>query len=86
MKFISVIKTEEYNLELEIENIKNGVFLLKRKKRGIKSFELTMKKYYDVIDDKIKKINESHSLIKHQYIVNVWYEAALVLPLYDYNV
>jgi len=31
-----VIKTEENNLCLEIENIKNGEILLKREKRGIK--------------------------------------------------
>ena len=85
-KYISLTKKEENNLELEIENIKNGEILLKRKNRGIKSFALTKKKYYDVIDNKIKKINESHSLTKHQYIVNVWYKAALVLPLYDYNI
>ena len=85
-KFISVIKTEENNLELEIENIKNGEILLKRKKRGIKSFKLTMMKYYDAIDEKIKKINDSMSLNKHTDIVNIWYESLLVLPLYDYNV
>ena len=43
-------------------------------------------KYYDAIGDKIKKINDSMSLTKHTDIVNVWYEALLVLPLYDYNV
>ena len=85
-KFISVIKTEENILELEIENIKNGESLIKRKKRGVKNFELTMKKYYDAYDEKIRKINNSMSLTKHSDLVNVWYDAALVLPLYDYNI
>ena len=44
-----------------------------------------MKKYYDSIEEKIKNINESMSLTKHTDIVNVWLEAALVLPLYYYN-
>ena len=43
-------------------------------------------KYYDAIDEKIKKINDSMSFNKHTDIVNLWYESLLVLPLYDYNV
>ena len=85
-KFVIVLRTEENNLELEFENIKNGEAKLKRKKRVIKFYELTMKKYYDAYAEKLKKIKESISVSKYTEIVNVWYETSLKLPLYDYNV
>ena len=85
MQIYNVIKKEKNNLELEIEIIKNEIFL-KRKKRDIKSFELTMKENYDTIDEKNKKINKSMSLTKYTDLDNARHEALLVLRLYDYYV
>ena len=34
----------------------------------------------------IKKINDSNINNKQKKLINLWYEAALELPLYDYNV
>jgi len=45
-----------------------------------------MMKFYNAIDEKIKKINDSMGVTKHTDIVNIWYESLLILPLYDYNV
>jgi len=44
------------------------------------------KKYYDCYDESIKKINDSNSNHKRKDIINAWYEAALELSIYDYNV
>ena len=81
-KFISVIREEENNLEQEIENIRKG--LIKRKKR-IAKFKDFIKPYYNSYDEAINKINNSNINNKHMKLVNLWYEAALELPLYDYN-
>ena len=42
-----------------------------------------MEKYYDVYDERINKINNDSIIIK---LVNLWYEAALELPLYDCSI
>ena len=82
-KFISVIREEENNLVKEINNIRNG--LVKRKKRIVK-FKDFMQTYYSSYDETINKINNSNINNKHMKLVNFWYEVALELPLYDYNV
>ena len=82
-KFISVIREEENNLVQEINNIRQG--LVKRKKRIVK-FKDFIKKYYDNYDEDIKKIIDSNINNKQKKLINLWYEAALELPLYDYNV
>lgn len=82
-KLISVLKQEEYNLTLDLENIKKGI--LKKKKRGIKSFVATYKKYYDTLDQKINLIKNSDSDEKTEAITNIWYDACLDLPLYEEN-
>ena len=82
-KFISVLRDEENKLKLEIENIRNGEFVKKRKRIA---FKVIMKKYYDVYDERINKINNDNLNNKQEELVKLWYEAALELPLYDYSI
>ena len=82
-KLLSVLKDEENKLKLDIINLRNGNI---KKKRGIPSFEYITKKYYDKYQEKIASINNSNSNNKIKEIINVWYEAALELPLYEYSV
>ena len=82
-KFISILKQEEYNLNIELENIKNGN--IKYKKRGVKSFESVCKKYYDDYDLKISNILNSDSNNKEDQIIMLWYNACLDFPLYNDN-
>ena len=57
--------------------------ILKRKKRGIPSFEYMTKKYYDSYDEEISKINDSN--LESKKNLKIWYKALLEFPLYDYN-
>ena len=82
-KFISNIREEENNLVKEIENIRKRIF--KMKKRIVK-FKDFIKTNYNSYDEVINKINNSNFNNKHIKSVNFWHEAALELPLYDYNV
>ena len=82
-KFISVLRDEENKLKLEIENLRNDEIVKKRKRIDIK---VIMKKYYDVYDERINKINNDNIDNKHEELVNLWYEAALELPLYDCSI
>ena len=66
-KLINVIRNEENSLLIEINNIKNGVNF-KKKKRGIPSFEYMTKKYYDIYDEEISKINDSNQESKKEKI------------------
>ena len=43
------------------------------------------KKYYDIYDEEISKINDSNLESKKEKILNIWYKALLEFPLYDYN-
>ena len=43
------------------------------------------KKYYDIYEEVIIKINASNSDSKKEKILNIWYKALLEFPLYDYN-
>ena len=43
------------------------------------------KKYYDIYDSEISKINDSNLESKKEKILNIWYKALLEFPLYDYN-
>ena len=45
-----------------------------------------MQTNYSSYDETINKINNSNINNKHMKLVNFWYEVALELPLYDYNV
>ena len=58
--------------------------MIKRKKRIAKLKDF-IKPYYNSYDEAINKINNSNNNNKHMKLVNLWYEAALELPLYDYN-
>ena len=78
-KFLNIIRNEEKNLRIEINNIKNDINL------KLISYEKMTKKYYDCYDESIKKINDSNSNHKRKDIINVWHEAALELPIYDYK-
>ena len=49
------------------------------------SFESISSPYYKVYDEEIKKINDSNDLRKKDIITNLWYEACLEFPLYDYD-
>ena len=82
-KFISILKQEEYNLNIELENIKNGN--IKYKKRGVKSLKSVCKKYYDDYDLKISNILNSDSNNKENQIIMLWYNACLDFPLYNDN-
>ena len=69
---------------MELDNIKKGI--IKKKKRGIKSFEKATKKYYDSYDIKIQNIINSECNNKDEEITMLWYDACLELPLYDENI
>ena len=43
------------------------------------------KKYYDIYDEEISKINDSNLESKKEKILSIWYKALLEFPLYDYN-
>ena len=43
------------------------------------------KKYYDIYDEEINKINLSNINLKRNEIVKLWYKALLEFPLYNYN-
>ena len=45
-----------------------------------------MKKYYDNYDERINKIKKDNIDNKHEELVNLWYEAALELPIYDWSI
>ena len=59
--------------------------MFKKKKRGIPSFESMTKKYYDIYDEEINKINLSNINLKRNEIVKLWYKALLEFPSYNYN-
>ena len=84
-KFISVIRGEEELLRLEINRVREGEIVGRKKKKGIISFEKQCLKYYDNIDNDIKKIKNSNSENKEDLILNIWYNALLDFPIYDYN-
>ena len=43
------------------------------------------KKYYDIYESEISKINDSNLESKKEKILNICYKALLEFPLYDYN-
>ena len=79
-----MIRNEENSLLIEINNIKNGDNF-KMKKRGTPSFEYVTKKYYDIYDEEICKINASNLDSKKDEILKIWYQALLEFPLYNYS-
>ena len=60
--------------------MKNGSFF-RKKKRWIPTFENVTKKYYQVYDEEINKINSSNIVDKRDKIVIIWYKALLEFPL-----
>ena len=82
-KFINVIRNEENSLLIEINNIKNGDNF-KMKKRGTPSFEYIMKKYYDIYEEEIGKINASNLESIKDEILKIWYKALIESHLYNY--
>ena len=60
--------------------MKNGSFF-RKKKRGIPTFENVTKKYYQVYDEEINKINSSNIVDKRDKIVKIGYKALLEFPL-----
>ena len=83
-KLIAVLRNEENLLYIEIDNLKKGN-IISKKKRGWRSFESISSQYYKVYDEEIKNINDSNDLRKKDKKTNLWYEACLEFLLYDYN-
>ena len=65
--------------------MKNGNFF-EKKKRGIETFEHVTKKYYQVYDEEINKMNSSNLVSKRDKFIKIWYKALLEFLLYDYNI
>ena len=70
-KFINIIRNEENNLRIEINNIKKYIMFKRKKRLKLISYEKMTKKYYDCYDESIKKINDSNSNHKRKDIINV---------------
>ena len=80
-KLIAVLRNDENLIYIEIDNLKKGN-IISKKKRGWRSFESISSKVYD---EEIKNINDSNDLRKKDKKTNLWYEACLEFLLYDYN-
>ena len=84
MEIVTYLRNDENLLYIEIDNLKKGN-IFSKKKRGMRSFESISSPYYKVYDEEIKKINDSNDLRKKDIITNLWYEACLEFPLYDFD-
>ena len=84
-KFISIIREEEEELRLKIFSIREGEFNLRKKK--FYSFKQICLKSYDTISKNIEEVNNSDigDDIKKEKILNIWYDALLDFPIYDFN-
>lgn len=84
-KFISIIREEEEEIRLKIFNIREGEFNLRKKK--FYSFKQICLKSYDTISKNIEEVNNSDigDDIKKEKILNIWYDALLDFPIYDFN-
>ena len=49
------------------------------------SFKNLSLKYYDKINNDVETINNSNSKNKKGLILNIWYNAFLDFPIYNYN-
>ena len=81
---LAALRKDENLLYIENGNLKKGNSFSK-KKRSWRAFESISSPYYKVYDEEIKKINDSNDLRKKDIITNLWYEACLEFPLYDFD-
>ena len=83
-KLLFVLRKDESLLYIEIDSLKKGN-IFPKKKRVWRSFERISTPYYKFYDEENKKNNDLNDLRKKDKIINLWYEACLEFPLYDYE-